>query len=39
MGRTIKYDRIDREKYMEHTVTDLEGKSELVLFSNYLLGN
>jgi len=34
-----KYQRIERERYMKHTVTDLEAQNELVMFTNSILGN
>jgi len=33
------YTRVEREKYMKHTVTDLEAVNELVMFTNSVLGN
>lgn len=31
--------RIDREKHMKHSVTDLDEDNELVVFTNNILGN
>jgi hypothetical protein len=31
--------KVERERYMKHTVTDLNDPNELVMFSNSILGN
>ena len=31
--------RIDRERYMKHTITEINALNELVLFSDSILGN
>lgn len=34
-----QYQRIERERYMEHMITDPEGHNELVMFHSSILGN